>query len=127
MSTPDPITRVQSFDAAWNAHELNEVIEFFANDAIVRLSPPPNGGIFSGKSQIRAWAEELLPGFHVDSANHCVTGDEITWRVRVSADKFRSLNVDPVEGTANARFLDDKFRSLTITFDSTTAARLQAA
>ena len=128
MSTPEPITQVQSFDAAWNAHNLDGIMAFFDAAAIVRLArPPPDRGIFSGRSQIRAWAEELLPGFHVDSTQHCVAGDDITWHFRVTADKFRNLNVEPVEGTANARLLDGKIRSLTITFDEQTASRLASS
>lgn len=128
MSTSDWVAAIRAFDAAWNAHDLNGVMGFFDDAAIVRLAPPPpDGGIYSGKAQIQEWAAGLLPGFHVDSTDHCVTGDEITWRFRVSADLFRNLNIDSVEGAADARFVDEKIRSLTITFDSATAARLQSA
>lgn len=128
MSTRDWVAVIQAFDAAWNAHDLNAVMGYFDDAAIIQLAPPPpDGGIYSGKPQIQAWVEGLLPGFHVDSSDHCVTGDEITWRFRVTADTFRGLSADPVEGTAGARFVGDKIRSLTLTFDSATAARLQSA
>jgi ketosteroid isomerase-like protein len=128
MSTHDPITLAQSFDAAWNAHDMNAVMGFFADDAIVRLAPPPpDGGIYSGKAAIRAWAETLMPGFHVESTAHCATGDQVTWSFRVSCDSFQAMGVNPVTGRADALVRGDKIKSFTVTFDEATASRMSSA
>jgi ketosteroid isomerase-like protein len=62
----DPISVMNDFDAAWNAHDVEGVVAFFPDDAVVRLEPPPPdefGGVYTGKEQIRAGhVEPLMPG-----------------------------------------------------------------
>jgi SnoaL-like domain len=50
----DPIAVVKDFDAAWNAHDIEGVLAFFTDDAVVRMEPPPSdefGGVYAGKEQ----------------------------------------------------------------------------
>src|ERR671920_1164708 len=66
-STADPVSVIKDFDAAWNAHDLEGVMAFFTDDAVVRmepLSPDESGGVYTGKEQIRAgFVEPLVAGF----------------------------------------------------------------
>jgi hypothetical protein len=126
MSTRDPITVIQDFDAAWNAHDLDRALSFFTDDAVVRLVPaPPGEGEYAGKAQIREWAQGLMTGFQVASSDHQLSGDRITWRFRVSSDAFRSMGIDPVEGTSEATLQGDRLRSFTVTFSPETVSKMQ--
>jgi ketosteroid isomerase-like protein len=52
----DPVSVLKDYDAAWNAHDVEGVMAFFTDDAVVRLEPaPPDefGGVYRGKEQIR--------------------------------------------------------------------------
>ena len=86
--------------------------------------PPPDGGIYSGKAAIRAWAETLLHGFHVEPTDHCAVGDQVTWSFRVSSDSFQAMGVSPATGTATALVRGGKIKSFTVTFDEQTASRM---
>jgi len=74
----DPVSVVKDYDAAWNAHDVEGVMAFFTDDAVVRMEPsPPDefGGVYTGKEQIRTgWVEPLISGFHVESRDHQVAG-----------------------------------------------------
>lgn len=120
----DPVSVVKDFDAASNAHDVEGVLSFFTDDAVVRLEPaPPDefGGVYTGKEQIRTgFVEPLMPGFHVDSNDdHQVAesqegGQRVTWRAMLSADLFRQLGAEPpVEATGEAVVEGDKFKSFT--------------
>src|SRR5918995_6596953 len=74
-STADPVSVIKDFDAAWNAHDLEGVMAFFTDDAVVRMEPPSpdeSGGVYTGKEQIRAgFVEPLVAGVLV-----CVGGPQ---------------------------------------------------
>ena len=119
----DPVSVVKDYDAAWNAHDVEGVMAFFTDDAIVRLEP---GAVFSGKEQIRAgYVEPFMPGFHVDSSGHQVTGDQeggqrVTWRAMVSSDFFRQIGEEPpVERIGEAVVEGEKFKAFTGTIPAT--------
>ncbi|MCA1731696.1 MAG: nuclear transport factor 2 family protein [Actinobacteria bacterium] len=118
----DPLSVVKDFDAAWNNHDVEGVLAFFTDDAVVRMEPaPPDefGGVYTGKEQIRAgFVETLMPGFHVDSRDHQVAGhqegvgERVIWTAVVSGDFFREIGAEPpVESTAQAIVQDEKIKS----------------
>ena len=120
----DPVSVVKDFDAAWNAHDIEGVLAFFTEDAVVRMEPPPSdefGGVYTGKEQIRAgWVEPLMPDFHVESRDHQVAGhqegvgDRVIWKSRVSGDFFRQMGVEPpIEATSEAIVQGDKIKTFT--------------
>jgi ketosteroid isomerase-like protein len=37
----DPVSVLKDYDAAWNAHDVEGVMAFFTDDAVVRLEPAP--------------------------------------------------------------------------------------
>ncbi len=119
---PDPISVLKDFDAAWNAHDVESVMSFFTDDAVVTVEPPPPdefGGVYSGKEQIRAgFVEPAMPGFHVESSDHQVAGhqegvgDRVIWRAKISGDLYEQMGVEtPLEATGEAIIQGDKIRS----------------
>jgi SnoaL-like domain len=125
-SMADPVAVLKDFDAAWNAHDVEGVMAFFDDEAIVRLEPPPpdsSGGVYTGKEQIRAgFVELLIPGFHVESRDHQVAGHQegvgvrVIWVSMFSGDAFKEMGAEPpVEGTCEAILQEDKIEFFTST------------
>jgi hypothetical protein len=122
----DPLSVINDFDAAWNTHDVEGVMAFLADDAVVRIEPPPPdefGGVYTGKEQIRAsFVEPLMPGFHVESRDHQVAGhqegvgDRVIWASTLSGDLFRHMGGEPpIESTTEAVLQGDKIKSFTAT------------
>jgi hypothetical protein len=120
----DPLSVAKEFDAAWNARDVEGVLAFFTDDAVVRMEPhPPDefGGVYSGKEQIRAgFVEPLMPGFHVDSRDHQLAGhqegigERVTWIAMVSGDFFREMGAEPPVASAAEAIIDgEKIKSFT--------------
>jgi hypothetical protein len=74
MSTPDPKTFSEKWVEAWNAHDIEAVLEHFHDD-VVFTSPvaarvmPDTGGVVAGKDSLRHyWATALksLPDLHFE-------------------------------------------------------------
>lgn len=72
MTVPDPATFSAAWAAAWNAHDLDALLDHFA-DHVVFTSPvaarivPESGGVLRGKDALRAyWTEGLrrIPDLH---------------------------------------------------------------
>src|SRR3954462_8483897 len=88
---------------AWRARDLDAVLDFFADEAQVKLSPPiAEHGLYSGKQEIRIFvAEHLEDNLRVEPIKHQVAGDRVTWVI--TAPPHRSPDVDnPVDGKAEA-------------------------
>ena len=123
----DPVSVVKDFDAAWNAHDVEGVMAFFTDDAVVRMEPaPPDdefGGVYRGKEQIRrGFVEPQMSGSHVDSSDHRVAGhqegvgDRVVWASTLSGDAFRQMGADPtVEAATEAVLQGDKIKFFTAT------------
>jgi ketosteroid isomerase-like protein len=120
----DPVSVMKDYDAAWNAHDVEAVMAFFTDDAVVRLEPaPPDefGGVYTGKEQIRAgYVEPTMAGFHVESRDYQVSGhqegveERVTWTAMVSGDFLRQMGAEPpVEANAEAVLQGDKIKSFT--------------
>ena len=56
----DPVSVINDFDAAWNAHDVEGVVAFFSDDAVARIEPPPPdefGGVYTVRSRYTlAWS-----------------------------------------------------------------------
>ena len=120
----DPVSVIKDYDAAWNAHDVEGVMAFFADDAVVKVEPaPPDefGGVYTGKEQIRAgYVEPSMAGFHVESSDHRVAGhqegggERVTWTAMVSGDFFEQMGAEtPVKSTAVAVVEGGKLKSHT--------------
>jgi ketosteroid isomerase-like protein len=123
----DSLSVVKDYDAAWNAHDVEGVLAFFTDDAVVRMEPsPPDdefGGVYSGKEQIRAgFVEPLMAGFHVESRDHQLAGhqegvgERVIWMAMVSGDIFEQMGAEPpVESSAEAIVQGEKIKSFSAT------------
>ncbi len=127
--TQDAVSYVTQLDAAWNRHDLDGALGYYADDAVVSLVPAPPGvpGTFTGKDEVRGFIQMLLPNFHVESRNFQANGDTLTWDSRITGDTFRALGVDVVECTTEAVVQDGKIKRFTPTFSPATVAKLQQA
>lgn len=74
MPTPDPKSFADSWVRAWNAHDVEAVLEHFGDD-VVFTSPvaarvvPESGGVVRGKAALREYwttALKMLPGLYFD-------------------------------------------------------------
>lgn len=121
----ETISRAKEFEAAWNAHDADAVMDFFTDDAVVKLEPPPSaGGSYSGKEEIRDFVRDYIRDFHADSRDHQETEEgKVSWMSKVNAHPFGGLN--PVEGMAEAVFRGDKIESFTFTFSAATLERME--
>lgn len=113
----DPLSVIRALDESCNAHDLETVMSLFADDAVVRHTPPPDGvGMYRGKEQIRGWFEPQIPGFHVDARDHRTSGDTVTWSAKITDDLLRQMGQSqPVGAQAEAVVRAGKIVSLTVT------------
>ena len=71
----DPIAILESYEAAWNAKDLDAVMEYFTDDAV-----ETNGaGTFTGKNEIRGVYEQFNNVFSMDCQNYQVNEGSITY------------------------------------------------
>lgn len=134
MSAEDPLRLMEDFDAAWNAHDEEGVLDLFTEDAVARVvpAPPEEPEAYEGKDQIRDLVVRHMPGFHVESRDRQVAGhqeevgDRVIWESTLSSERFRSLGADEVEGTAEAIVKGGKIESFTFSLSHETLDRIQA-
>ena len=127
--TNDVLAVMLAFDAACEANDVDRVMEFFADDAVVTLLPPPapDPGIYRGKQQIRSSQEQLLQHFHAVIRNREVASDRVTWEATVWSDFFRRMGLASVEDTIEAVVHDGKITSFTVTIAPESVRQMEAA
>lgn len=82
MAKPQPVSEatLQAITDAFNAHDLDAVMGFFADDCVLDMprGPHPWGQRFSGKAAVReglATRFKGLPDVHYSDARHWVSGN----------------------------------------------------
>ncbi len=71
----DLIVILESYEAAWNAKDLDAVMEYFTDNAV-----ETNGaGTFTGKDEIRGIYEQVNDIFSMDCQNYQVDGNSVTY------------------------------------------------
>jgi ketosteroid isomerase-like protein len=126
---------VVGFDAAWNAHDEEGVLELFTEDAVARIVPAPPGepDAYEGKEQLRDFVGRHIPGFHVESRDHQAAGHQeevgyrVIWESTVSSERFRDLGVEEVEGTVGAIVKGGRIEYFTFSLSNETLGRMRAA
>jgi ketosteroid isomerase-like protein len=111
--THDPVAVVKAFDAASNAGDIERVMAFFADDAV--LKDPMEPKVHTGKQQIREWFEPQMQHFHVESRNHQVSGDTVAWEATLTGEAVREMGSDAIEQTAEAIVRGGKITSFALT------------
>jgi steroid delta-isomerase-like uncharacterized protein len=80
MSTPVTAAQMQAFLDAFNRHDLDAIMEFFADDCVFYMprGAGPRGDRFVGKAEVRAGLAtrfEGIPDVHYGDARHWACGD----------------------------------------------------
>ncbi len=80
MSEPVTAETLKSFLEAFNRHDLNAIMEFFAEDCVFYMprGAAPRGDRYLGKEQVRAGLAkrfEGIPDVHYGDDRHWVCGD----------------------------------------------------
>jgi ketosteroid isomerase-like protein len=109
----DPVVVVSALDAACNAGDIERVMAFFADNAI--LKDPMESKVLTGKQQIREWFQLQMGHFHVTSTNHRVTGNTVTWHGTLTGDIVQQMGRDTLEETAEAFVQGGKITSFALT------------
>jgi hypothetical protein len=125
---PGMIGMIDGLEAAWNAHDLDGVMAFFADDAILEVKPPVPGrsGRYTGKDEIRTFMERHIPGAQVAGEEHeLVGGDRASWAAIVTNDFFTELGVVPAKFSAEARIMRGRITGLMLTFREETRKMLE--
>src|SRR5687767_15075739 len=81
MSKPVTVELLEGFLDAFNRHDLDAIMEFFADDCVFYMprGAGPRGDRFVGKDEVRAGLAtrfEGLPDVHYGDDRHWVCGDD---------------------------------------------------
>jgi len=106
MQLPDPISIMQQFVDSVNRREMDAVIRMFDEDATLSFEPPLPGSPkpeYSGRGEIESSLGALMAEhLQMTAGNWQVSGEEVTWDTRLSADRFAELGIDPLQARAHA-------------------------
>ena len=112
MTNPQTVSAdtLKQFLEAFNRHDLDAIMEFFAEDCTMDLPRGPNPWRLTGKAQVRegcAGRFKGLPDAHYGDDRHWVCGDMgfSEWRLTVTTPKGERVEV---RGTDHLEFRDGK-------------------
>ena len=127
----DPLSVINALDATLNVQNIDGALALFADDAVVRQSPPQPGvpGIYEGKAAVQTFLVSIVAQhIHFDlAAPRQVVGERVTWLNNTAIDPWRTLGIAPLQGQGDATVRADKIVSLTITLTPESMAKLQRA
>jgi len=122
----DPLLVILAFNDAGNAHDVNAELALIADDAVANF-PGQSPDVYTGKDQIRTWLHnDAADNIHIESRNHQVVGDKVTWVGTISSDSIRNIGVSFIEGPAEALVQEGKIKSFTFTLNQESLAKLEA-
>lgn len=120
-----------NFNAAWNAHDTEKVVSYFADNGAVRTFPTPPVSIksvFSGKDQVLGFVQAHMPGFKIEETDLKAEGNKASWNFRAWSETFARMGVAPSSGLAEITVNPEgKIEFFTINFDEKTMAQIQAS
>jgi hypothetical protein len=106
------IAIARRFNDAWNSGDIDAVMAFFADDATVRIVPPPappDPERYTGQAEIRGWVSRTLElPFRVETRNYRALDDIVTWDAR-----FPHEGRDAPEDVAEAVIVDGRIKDFT--------------
>ncbi len=131
MQTPDSATIVKDLVTAVKEHDLQELMGFFDDGALLRIEPSLPGSVienYRGKERIQNWWQQFF-GDHgtIDASNLRTSGNQVSFDATVSSDRFAAIGVDPVQANAQATVNGNMVESLTITYTPESVKRIQQA
>lgn len=122
---------VQSFIDAQNAGDVEGALAFLADEAVIKLVPPPvegDDGIFTGKGEIRAWYETLT-SLHGSGelSNVGVAGDEVTAIPTYTDESLKQIGVDSIDNEWVVSIQNGKIQGYTATLTEASLEELMSA
>jgi len=94
------VEMLQAILAAFNAHDLDRIMSFFAEDCVLEMprGPDPWGSRFVGKSAVREGLRGRftgIPDVHYSDDEHLVAGDVgvSKWTLRGTSSKGERIEV----------------------------------
>jgi hypothetical protein len=126
----DPGSVFGAFEAAFNAHDEEATLILFADDGVVRTTPPSPGstGVFSGKDQIRVWLRGALAQGNVreESSNTQVARNTVTALSSTTTDALKQLDASPAQSNVEVVVEAGRIQSMTRAGTPDWVAKLQA-
>lgn len=109
----DLISIIRDLADVWNDHDVEGVLDFFADDATVSLPGiPPRPIIVSGKQEIRRWLSDLfLQNSYMEVRNVREIGEAVLWNASLHLDRLAILGLDQIPIENEATFENGKIRS----------------
>ncbi len=127
-SEEDLIAVMKALVAAHNAHNLDAVTAFLTDDVVYKIGPPGALSVISvGKQQLRDAVKGLITGLRLETWDCRVSGNRLTGKFRNSADIYRNMGVDFVDGSIEVFFRGDKIESFHVTYSPESVRKLWAA
>jgi ketosteroid isomerase-like protein len=109
--TVDTLETIDSFNRAFNLHDVDAVMALMTDDVVFEnTSPPPDGERYEGQAAVRAFWERFFAGSplaHFDAEEMFAAGDRCTvlWRYSWGNGHVRGVDVFRVrEGKVAAKF-----------------------
>jgi hypothetical protein len=126
----EPVIFAHQFEKAWNQQEYMEVINYFAPDAILEISPPlPNGqDIYSGLEEVGGLVREMILGYHSDSTDYRTEGDDadtVSWLTTIESDLFRRIGAPTVDATVRLTVRGNRVQTYTLTLSPESVAKFR--
>jgi hypothetical protein len=97
----NPMSVVEAWNDAMNAGDADAALASLADDAFIKLVPPPiegHDGIFRGKGEIRTWWEGLYALNGASTLSNCQgDGETVTCNLTYTDDQLQSIGVASID------------------------------
>lgn len=127
----NPMSVVEAWNDAMNAGDADAALASLADDAFIKLVPPPiegHDGIFRGKGEIRTWWEGLYALNGASTLSNCQgDGETVTCNLTYTDDQLQSIGVASIDNEFVVIVRDGKIQTYTATVTPESLAKLQAA
>lgn len=130
QSSPEPMTVVNSWQAALNQGDIDTTLSYLAEDATVTIIPagPDGDGVYNGHAEIRGWYETIVAGKGIATLSGCQVASETVTCLDTYADEgLKAMGVATLEGEWVATVREGKIQSYTFTTTDESLAGLMAA
>ena len=127
MKAQRPVSVIQAIVAAANRGNVDDMVDLFAEDAVLKLDPELPGlrPVYQGRLQIREYLQQMVTnGFKVDAGDYQAIDDGVSWRSTVSGGLFGERGG---QVTSHAIVQANQVLSVTIHYSPEAVRTLQSA
>ena len=95
---PETLAAIERFNAAFNRHDVDEVMRCMTDDCIFENTPPPDGERFVGSAAVRAFWEQFFaasPRALFETEEQFAVDDRavVRWRYQWNGGHVRGVDV----------------------------------